>query len=172
MNSMAFKITFIGIATLLIAAALNQVGFAGPAKSSAASVGVSQSKLGRILVNQRGRSLYLFAKDTRGKSSCYFGCATYWPPLIVSGRPRAGTGAKATLLGRIRRSDGRWQVTYNSHPLYTYVGDSKRGQTNGEGLDDFGGEWDLISPRGATVENDAKTETGGTSGSGGYGYGY
>ncbi len=168
---MAFKITFVGLAALLIAAALIQVGFAGPAKGSAATVRVSKSKLGRILVNGRGRSLYLFEKDTRGKSTCYGACATYWPPLIVSGKPRAGTGAKASLLGRTKRRDGRWQVTYNRHPLYTYVGDTKRGQTNGEGLDDFGAEWDLVSPSGAKVENDAESQSGGNSGSGGYGYG-
>ena len=169
---MAFKITFVGLAALLMAAALIQVGLAGPAKRSAATVRVSQSKLGRILVNGRGRSLYLFEKDKRGKSSCYGACATYWPPLIVSGKPRAGTGAKASLLGRTKRRDGRWQVTYNRHPLYTYVGDTKRGQTNGEGLDDFGAEWDLVSPAGAKVEkNEAESQSGGNSGSGGYGYG-
>jgi predicted lipoprotein with Yx(FWY)xxD motif len=169
---MPFKITFVGLAALLIAAALIQVGLAGPAKRSAATVRVSQSKLGRILVNGRGRSLYLFDKDKRGKSSCYGACATYWPPLIVSGKPRAGTGAKTSLLGRTKRRDGRWQVTYNRHPLYTYVGDTKNGQTNGEGLDDFGAEWDLVSPSGAKVEkNDAESQSGGNSGSGGYGYG-
>jgi predicted lipoprotein with Yx(FWY)xxD motif len=169
---MAFKITFVGLVALLIAAALIQVGLADPARGGAATVRVSQSKLGRILVNRRGRSLYLFEKDKRGRSSCYGACATYWPPLIVSGKPRAGTGAKASLLGRTKRRDGRWQVTYKRHPLYTYVGDTKKAQTNGEGLDDFGAEWDLVSPSGAKVEkNEAQSRSGGNSGFGGYGYG-
>ena len=163
---MAFKITFAALAALLIAAALAQVGLAGAAKSSPATVSASQSKLGRILVDGRGRSLYLFRKDVRGKSSCYGACATYWPPLIVSGKPRAGKGAKASLLGRTKRSDGRWEVTYKGHPLYTYIGDTKRGQTNGEGLDDFGAEWELVSPAGTAVDNDATKQSSGSSGSG------
>jgi predicted lipoprotein with Yx(FWY)xxD motif len=166
---MPFKIPFVGLAALLIGAALIQVGLAGPAKTSSATVSVSQSKLGRVLVDRRGHSLYLFQKEKRGTSSCYGTCATYWPPLIVSGKPRAGAGAKASLLGRTKRKDGRWQVTYNRHPLYTFFEDMKRGQTNGEGLDDFGAEWDLVSPAGAKVENDAGNQSGGNSGSGGYG---
>jgi predicted lipoprotein with Yx(FWY)xxD motif len=168
---MAFKITFVGLAALLMAAALIQVGLAGPAQGSASTVRVGQSKLGRILVNGRGRSLYLFEKDSRGRSTCYGACATYWPPLIVSGKPRAGTGVKASLLGRTKRKDGRWQVTYNRHPLYTFFEDMRSGQTNGEGLDDFGAEWDLVSPSGAKVEkNDAERQSGGNPGYGGYGY--
>jgi predicted lipoprotein with Yx(FWY)xxD motif len=151
---MAFKITLVGLAALSMAAALVQVGLANPAKANAATVAVGHSDFGRILVSGRGRSLYLFDKDKGGKSRCYGACAAYWPPLIVSGKPRAGSGAKASLLGRTKRTDGRWQVTYNHHPLYTYVGDTKAGQTNGEGLDDFGAEWDLVSPSGASVEKD------------------
>jgi predicted lipoprotein with Yx(FWY)xxD motif len=151
---MAFKITLVGLAALSMAAVLVQVGLAGPAKGNTATVAVGHSDFGRILVSGRGRSVYLFHKDKGGTSRCYGACAAYWPPLIVSGKPRAGTGAKASLLGRTKRTDGRWQVTYNRHPLYTYVGDTKAGQTNGEGLDDFGAEWDLVSPSGASVEAD------------------
>jgi predicted lipoprotein with Yx(FWY)xxD motif len=167
---MAFKITFVGLAALLIAAALIQVGLAGTAKTGSATVSVSQSQLGRILVDRRGHSLYLFQKDKRGTSSCYGTCATYWPPLIASAKPHAGAGAKPSLLGRTKRRDGRWQVTYNRHPLYTFFEDMKRGQTNGEGLADFGAEWDLVSPAGAKVEkNDAESQSSGNSSSGGYG---
>ena len=167
---MASKITFVSLAAVLVAAALIQVGLAGPSKGSTATVRVSQSKLGRILVDAHGRSLYLFAKDRRGKSSCSGSCATAWPPLIASGKPRAGAGVKATLLGRTKRKDGRWQVTYNRRPLYTFVKDSKKGQTNGEGVDAFGAEWYLVSPAGAKVENDNATSSSGDDpGSGGYG---
>jgi predicted lipoprotein with Yx(FWY)xxD motif len=167
---MAFKITFASLAALVIAAALIQVGVASTDQSSAATVGVGQTKLGRVLVNGHGRSVYLFEKDTRGTSKCYGACATYWPPLIVSGKPRAGSGAKASLLGRTKRNDGRWQVTYKRHPLYTYAGDTKSGQTNGEGLDDFGAGWYLVSPSGAKIDDDAQNQSGG-SGYGGYPYG-
>jgi predicted lipoprotein with Yx(FWY)xxD motif len=167
---MAFKITVVGPAALLIAAALIQVGLAGLSKGSAATVRVSQSKLGRILVDAHGRSLYLFEKDSRGKSSCNGACATAWPPLIASGKPRAGAGVKTTLLGRTKRKDGRWQATYKRHPLYRFVKDTKKDQTNGEGVDAFGAEWYLVSPAGAKVENDDTMGSGGDdSGSGGYG---
>jgi predicted lipoprotein with Yx(FWY)xxD motif len=160
---MAFKIAFGSIAALLAAAVLIPVGFAGSTQGGTATVRVGQSKLGHILVSGRGRSLYLFKKDGRGKSRCYGACAAYWPPLTVSGKPRAGTGTKASLLGRTKRRDGRWQVTYHGHPLYTYSGDAKNGQTNGQGLDDFGAEWNLVSPSGVTV-----VSTGSSSGGSGY----
>jgi predicted lipoprotein with Yx(FWY)xxD motif len=139
------------------------------AASSGAKVAVASSGLGRILVDGRGHTLYLFAKDKRGKSLCAGQCAGFWPPLITSGKPRAGAGAKASLLGTTRRADGRLQVTYNHHPLYTFVKDTIKGQTNGEGVDAFGAEWDAVSAAGAQVE---KTSTGSPA-SGGYGgYGY
>jgi predicted lipoprotein with Yx(FWY)xxD motif len=166
---MKLKIALIGALAALAAAALISTGLAGLSGSSA-TVRVSQSKLGRILVDGRGRSLYLFEKDRRGKSSCNGACATAWPPLLASGKPRAGAGVKASLLGRTKRKDGRWQVTYNRHPLYTFVKDTKKGQTKGEGIDAFGAEWYLVSPSGAKVENeDAMSGRGDELGSGGYG---
>ena len=151
------------IALVIAAAALIVTAGLAAAASSATSVGVSQSKFGRILVDGHGRSLYLFDRDRNSKSSCYGGCAGEWPPLIVSGKPHATSGVKAAWLGRTKRRDGRWQVTFRGHPLYTFAGDAAKGQTNGEGLDDFGGWWYLVSPAGVKV-------VGGTSSTGGYGY--
>jgi len=159
-----------GVAALA-AVALVAAGLAGASKSASATVGTRQSNFGRILVDSRGRSLYLFQKDKRGMSSCYGACTTNWPPLIASGKPRAGSGVKASLLGRTKRTDGRWQVTYNRHPLYTFYGDASKGQTNGEGLDFFGGKWYLVSPAGAKIQNAAASGSGYPS-SGGYGGGY
>jgi predicted lipoprotein with Yx(FWY)xxD motif len=127
-----------------------------PASSDAAQtsgqvVSTAKTSLGRILVNSRGRTLYLFAKDTNGKSHCTGMCATFWPPLITSGKPRAASGAKASLLGTTKRADGRLQVTYKRHPLYTFQKDTKRGQTNGEQLNAFGANWYAVSPAGARV---------------------
>jgi predicted lipoprotein with Yx(FWY)xxD motif len=136
------------------------------ASSSSASavtkVGVASSPLGRILVDGHGRTLYLFARDKNGKSACSGSCATYWPPLIASGKPHAIAGAKASLLGTTRRADGRRQVTYRHHPLYKYVGDSK-GQTNGQGLNLSGGKWWVLSPAGNKI-----VKAGPGAGSGGY----
>ena len=109
------------------------------------------SGLGRILVDGRGHTLYLFAGDKHGNSSCTGQCAGFWPPLIASGRPLATSGAKASLLGTSKRPDGRLQVTYNHHPLYTFVKDTRKGQTNGEAVNAFGAKWYAVSAAGAKV---------------------
>jgi predicted lipoprotein with Yx(FWY)xxD motif len=101
-------------------------------------------------------------------STCYGACAANWPPLIASGKPRARAGAKRALLGRTRRMDGRWQVTYNGHPLYSFIKDTAKGDTNGEGLVAFGAEWDLVSPRGAKIVNDTGVGSTPPGGYGGY----
>ena len=90
-------------------------------------------------------------------STCYGACAANWPPFISSAKARARVGAKQSLIGRTRRSDGRWQATYKGHPLYTFVKDTAKGDTNGEGLNIFGGEWDLVSPRGAKIGHNHTT---------------
>jgi predicted lipoprotein with Yx(FWY)xxD motif len=131
-------------------------------------VAVANTALGRVLVDGRGRTLYLFGKDKNGRSACSGKCAGFWPPLIASGRPLATAGAKASLLGTTKRTDGRLQVAYNHHPLYTFVKDTRNGQTNGEELDVFGAEWYAVSAAGARVEKDASS--GGDPSSGGYGY--
>ena len=128
-------------------------------------VSTAATSLGRILVDSRGHALYLFGKDLNGKSACTGQCATFWPPLIAAGKPGAGAGAKASLLGTTRRADGRMQVTYNHHPLYTFVKDTKKGQTNGEGVNAFGAVWDAVSPNGAKVLK----HTTSSGGFGGYG---
>ena len=119
-------------------------------------VSTASTSLGRILVNSGGHTLYVFGKDRNDKSACAGMCAKFWPPLIASGKPRALAGARASLLGTTKRGDGRLQVTYNRHPLYTFVKDTKRGQTHGEGLSAFGGKWTAISPAGTKVEPKAK----------------
>jgi len=126
-----------------------------------------------VLVDGRGHTLYLFGKDKRGKSACAGKCAAFWPPLLTSGKPLAAAGAKASLLGTTKRADGRLQVTYNQHPLYTFVKDTRRGQTNGEQVDAFGAEWDAVSAAGTKVEKNDTTSSGGTTDpttGGGYGY--
>jgi predicted lipoprotein with Yx(FWY)xxD motif len=144
-----------------VAAALSLtygLGIASASSSSASAatkVGTASSTLGRILVDGRGRTLYLFAKDKHGKSACSGSCAVYWPPLIASGKLQAVAGARASLLGTTRRADGRRQVTYRHHPLYRYAGDTQRGQTTGQGLDASGGEWWVLSPAGTKITKSA-----------------
>jgi predicted lipoprotein with Yx(FWY)xxD motif len=123
---------------------------AAPAKGAAVST--TKTSLGRIIATSNGRTLYLFEKDRNGKSACSGQCAAFWPPLITSGKPSVTGGARASLIGTTKRADGRLQVTYNHHPLYTFVKDKKAGQTNGEGVNAFGAAWDAISPAGTKVE--------------------
>ncbi len=133
--------------------------YASAAMASASSapgatkVGVASSRLGRIVVDSKGRTLYAFARDKNGRSACSGTCAAYWPPLLTSGKVRAGRGVKASLLGTTKRGAGKLQVTYNRHPLYTFKLDTKAGQTNGEELNDFGGVWEALSPAGKRIES-------------------
>jgi predicted lipoprotein with Yx(FWY)xxD motif len=109
-------------------------------------------KLGTILVDEKGRTLYLFEADKTDTSTCNGACAAAWPPLLSKGQPKAGTGAKSNLLGTSKRSDGTTQVTYNKHPLYFFAGDTKPGQTNGQDLNQFGALWYVLNPAGKEVE--------------------
>jgi predicted lipoprotein with Yx(FWY)xxD motif len=128
------------------------IAYASSSSTSAATkVGTASSKLGRILVDRHGRTLYLFAKDRHGKSACSGLCAGYWPALTTKGKPLAINGARKALLGTTRRSDGRMQITYRGHPLYRFSGDRGAGQTSGEGLTDFGGGWWVVSPAGNKI---------------------
>jgi len=98
-----------------------------------------------VLTNAGGRTLYWFAPDTATRSACYGTCAAYWPP--VRGAATAGPGVTGRL-GTITRSDGSVQTTYDGHPLYTYVGDTGKGQANGNRLNLNGGLWYEVTPSG------------------------
>ena len=141
---------------LTLTVALGVSGFlaassvAGNARASA-TVSLAKTKLGMVLVNARGHTLYLFAKDKNGTSACSGTCARFWPPLLSSGTPTAGSGVKRSLLGKTRRSDGRLQVTYNRHPLYTFSLDRKAGQTGGQDNLAFGARWYAVTARGTRV---------------------
>jgi predicted lipoprotein with Yx(FWY)xxD motif len=116
----------------------------GSPAAMAGNVTLRTARIGdlTVLTNSRGFTLYLFVPDGTGRSVCYGSCAAYWPP--VTGRPEAGPGVTGTL-GTTQRTDGSLQVTYNGHPLYTYVGDSAPGQANGNGLNLNGGLWREIT---------------------------
>ena len=130
------------------------------ANGRAATIGAEKSGLGQILDDSKGRTVYLFQKDTGSTSNCNGACASAWPPVRVSGKPVAGTGVTASMVGTTKRSDGGRQLTYNGHPLYTYTGDQKPGQTNGQGLTAFGGGWFALSPSGNQVSGSG-TNSGG-----------
>ena len=123
----------------------------GSAASGRATVSVRKTKLGRVLVDAQGRTLYLFMKDKSDKSTCAGACAKGWPPLLTNGKPKAGKGAESKLLGTTARKSGT-QVTYAGHPLYTFAGDTRAGQTNGEGSKAFGAAWYVLAPNGHRID--------------------
>ena len=127
------------------------LAFGGDAKSQGTVIKVAKSPLGPILVDSKGITLYDFVKDKRTTSVCYGACAALWPPLITKGKPVAGRGVRASLLGTTKRKDGKLEVTYGGHPLYYFVTDRKPGQTTGQGVNQFGGPWWVISPAGKEI---------------------
>ncbi len=124
------------------------------AASAAKKVELEKTKLGTVLADGHGRTLYMFEKDTRGskKSTCFGQCAAAWPPLTTTGKPHAAKGVSASKLGTIRRGHGVRQVTYNGWPLYRFQGDTRARQTNGEGINAFGAEWSVLSAAGKKIE--------------------
>ncbi len=131
---------------------------------------------GTVLVDGRGRALYLLSSERGGVITCTDanGCTTVWPSVELPGSvkaPTAGPGVRASLLGTVRGEDGGRYVTYGSWPLYTYAGDTGPRQANGEGLTSFGGTWYLLDASGnpvtsttaATATTAATTTTAGTT---------
>jgi predicted lipoprotein with Yx(FWY)xxD motif len=125
-----------------------------------AAVRVTTTDLGKTLVDSQGRTVYLFTADSGTTSACTGACATAWPPLMATGTPTVGHGAKAKLIGTTTRSDGGQQVTYKGHPLYHFAQDQKAGDTNGEGITAFGGSWFGVSPAGARISPSASSSSG------------
>jgi predicted lipoprotein with Yx(FWY)xxD motif len=144
----------------------SNAGSSAPPKTAhgqSATLGVANQSLGRILVDSQGRTLYLFQSDTGTKSTCTGACATEWPPLRATRKPTVGSGASASSIATSARSDGKPQVTYDGHPLYLFSADQKPGDTNGQGVDAFGGLWYVLSSSGDEI-------TTATGSSGGLGY--
>jgi predicted lipoprotein with Yx(FWY)xxD motif len=140
------------LAVLATVAALLSTGLASASSdSTAATVAIAKTKLGTILVDGKGRTLYDFVKDKGTMSACYDACAALWPPLLTNGKPHAGHGVRAALLGTTKRHDGKLEVTYNHHPLYYYVADSKAGQTTGQGVNQFGAPWWVLNAAGKEI---------------------
>jgi predicted lipoprotein with Yx(FWY)xxD motif len=170
------SISFLAGATTLVVVALAVAGCGGSGGGNAKSpappknangqsvtVGVADENVGKILVDSQGRTLYLFERDSGTKSTCSGACAIEWPPLRATRKPTVGNGANASIVATSARSDGEQQVTYNGHPLYLFSADQKAGDTNGQGVNAFGGLWYVLSSSG----NEITTSTGS---SGGFGY--
>jgi predicted lipoprotein with Yx(FWY)xxD motif len=111
------------------------------------------SSLGRLLTDGHGRTLYLFEADKPNVSKLSAAGLSIWPPFAAAGKPQARIGALAGKIGTITGANGKPQVTYNRHPLYYYVGDTKPGQTSGQALNQFGAEWYVLAPSGSKIDN-------------------
>jgi predicted lipoprotein with Yx(FWY)xxD motif len=123
-----------------------------PAAKGTTIAVAANGRLGQILVDGKGISVYLFVADKGTSSTCYTSCAQYWPPVLTTGAPRAGSGAQSMLLGTTTRTDGKIEVTYKGHPLYYFLNDKKAGDTTGQGVNAFGGLWWVLSPAGAAIK--------------------
>jgi predicted lipoprotein with Yx(FWY)xxD motif len=151
-----------GVAVAVVVAltrspATSHVGASGSGERDA-DVRVARTKLGPILVDARGHTLYLFLKDRHGRSACYEACAQIWSPALASGSPLAGADVAKAKLTTTRRRDHTRQLVYNGHPLYALDADTRPGEIEGEG---FLGTWFVVSPAGHSVAEPGTSSPGG-----------
>ncbi len=140
------------------------------ASSTAASgmtISTAKGPDGTYLTGASGRALYLWVADTGHTSACAGACAKLWPPLTTTAAPTAGNGVNAGDLGVTMRSDGAKQVTYKGHPLYYYVADPTQGSLRGQGSNQFGAKWWLVSPAGTAITITGSATSAASSSSGG-----
>jgi predicted lipoprotein with Yx(FWY)xxD motif len=168
------------IKTLVVVASATAIALVGTAMALAANhtsnrqastlkvTTRSVTGLGKILVDSRGRTLYMFVPDKHKSVTCHKVCAKIWPPVFLpaGGRLAAAGGVKQSLLGSDKDSTGGRVVTYNHWPLYRYLGDSKAGAATGQALNLNGGLWYVIAPSGALIKHKPSASGGGGGGGG------
>jgi predicted lipoprotein with Yx(FWY)xxD motif len=129
-----------------------------PASSGSGAIDVADNpKLGQVLVDSHGHTVYMFEKDESDESYCNGSCAKVWPPVTTQGKPTAGSGVSASKLTTLKRDDGTTQVVFDGHPLYTYVKDEDTEDAYGNGVDQFGAEWYGLHPNGQKTEQSGKS---------------
>ena len=142
--------------------------------SSSVVVKIKKTGAGTVLTNAAGFTLYTFQADKGSTSTCYGACAQFWPPVLGTAHLAAGQNISGHF-GTTTRKDGKTQVTYDGHPLYTYAGDTQPGQTSGNGINQSGGIWNVVTTSasgGAGAGAGSSPSAAPSSGSGGGGYGY
>jgi predicted lipoprotein with Yx(FWY)xxD motif len=149
LRSTLFVAALVAICALPAAATAPAAG-----ASSVQKLQLRHTRIGTILVDSAGFTLYRFSKDTGARNTCMASreCAATWPALTSSGRPTAGPGVRSSLISTISLSGGRRQVTYAGHPLYLYEPSSERAETSYVGVRQFGGVWYGVSASGANVK--------------------
>ncbi len=144
----------VGIAAVVAIVIVTTSGSAKATQPTAAggsAISIKQTSLGKTLADANGRTLYLFDADKPNVSTLSDAGRAIWPPFTASTKPQATGGAVAARIGTIAGPAGSDQVTYNGHPLYYYIGDQNPGQTQGQGLKEFGALWYVLSPTGAAT---------------------
>jgi predicted lipoprotein with Yx(FWY)xxD motif len=127
----------------------------GGVTPAAGRLGAADLTPGTALVDGSGRTLYLFEADTGSTSTCSGACAQVWPPLLATaGAPATADGVQAGLVATSPRADGTTQVTYKGHPLYYFGGDKAPGDVRGQGIENFGGGWYVVTPAGDKIDAD------------------
>jgi predicted lipoprotein with Yx(FWY)xxD motif len=183
-NSNRYQVRLLAVA-LLAVLGLVAAGCGGSSASKSGVLGAAHSTssvavktrtikgLGVVLVNTKGRTLYVFMKDQHRHVTCTGSCASFWPPLKwkSSAKPKAGGAAKSALLGTDKNPAGGKVVTYNHWPLYTFVNDTAAGQAKGWNQNLNGGKWYVISASGKVVKHKTSSGGGGTTTGGGGGWG-
>ena len=136
---------------LLVVTGLIPVAGASGSSEAGQALKLRNTRYGPILFDGRDRVLYGFTRDKRGgKSTCYGGCAAAWPVYFSKGRVRAMRGVKQSLIGTVRRRNGRLQVTYNGWPLYYYAHEGPR-EVKCQNVNEFGGLWLVVQASGRLV---------------------
>jgi predicted lipoprotein with Yx(FWY)xxD motif len=149
-------LALVALAAALVPATATAIADAEPAGSQVReatlpTLKVRTTRFGKILFAGNGRVVYGFTRDRRnGPSQCYGDCAAAWPVYYASGTLKAGVGVKQSLLGTVRRRDGRRQVTYNGWPLYYYAHE-RAGEVKCQNVFTHGGTWLVVRPSGALL---------------------
>jgi len=145
--------TAAGVALDSSGAAAQTASSSTAAAAPAVALGTdSAGGVGKYITDAAGRSVYAFMKDTKNVSTCVDACAAAWPPVGATSSASTDTSVKAAMVGVITRSDNKNQTTYNGMPVYNYEDDKKPGDIKGQGKNEFGGLWYVVSPSGQTVK--------------------
>jgi predicted lipoprotein with Yx(FWY)xxD motif len=144
-------VVILAVVALIVATSGGSASTAKPQVASNSAISIKQTSLGKTLVDANGRTLYLFVADQHNRSTLSAAGRAVWPPFTATIQPRALGGALASQVTTIKGN----QIAYNGHPLYYFVADHHAGQTAGQGLNEFGAKWYVLSPTGTAVTSAA-----------------
>jgi predicted lipoprotein with Yx(FWY)xxD motif len=161
------------VIALIVATSGGSTNKPRPAVAANAAISVEQTSVGQALVDAKGRALYLFAGDKPNVSSLSAAGRAFWPPFTSTTKPSATRRALAGDIGTVNGAAGAAQVTYDGHPMYYFVGDRDPGEVAGQGLNEFGARWYVLSAAGAAITSAKSTAPSNARSSGaGAAYGY